>query len=165
MDKHLGLKISDEIYRCHKRTGIDKYLILSIYNQESQINYKAKNCLRGILESGALNEIMSIVKKNVGLVINDRELRADLRHIPLKVCFDLGIGQINVNTALSHPLCKDLGRLMTDYIYNINCSCDVLQGFKKRYEGKEEFWWTRYNANNKIKREIYRKLVMRYYTP
>jgi len=163
MDRNLGMDISNEIYHCHKKTGIDKYLILAIYNQESQINQDAKNCLKGILEQDALDEIVSIIKRNTGVVLDEQQLKEDLTHIPLKVCFDLGIGQINVNTALKHPQCEDLGRLITDYKYNITCSCNVLYSFKKMYSDKEETWWTRYNASNPVKREIYRKLVMRYY--
>lgn len=163
LDKDLAMSISDEIYKCHKRTGIDKFIMTAIYNQESSINYKAKNCLKGILENGALDEIIGIVKSNTHLLFNEKRLREDLTHIPLKVCFDLGIGQINVNTALRHPQCKDLQRLLTDHIYNISCSCEVLASFKKKYGKKEKNWWTRYNASNPEKREIYRQLVMRYY--
>lgn len=163
LDKPLAMSISNEIYKCHKKIGLDKYLMTAIYNQESSINYKAKNCLKGILENGALDEIVDIVKSNSGALLNENKLREDLTHIPLKVCFDLGIGQINVNTALKHANCTDLKRLLTDYSYNISCSCKVLEGFKKRYGHKEKLWWTRYNASNSVKREIYRKLVMQYY--
>jgi len=162
LNKKLAMSISDEIYKCHKRINVDKFIITAIYNQESSINYKAKNCLKGILHKSALDEIMSIVDKN-SITINEQKLRDDLTHIPLKVCFDLGIGQINVNTALRYKECTDLNRLITDYKYNISCSCKVLEGFKKRFGHKDKLWWTRYNANNPEKREIYRQLVIRYY--
>jgi len=163
LDKKLALSISDEIYKCHKRIGLDKYLITAIYNQESSMNYKAKNCLKGILEKGAMDEIISIIKTNSGILVDEMKLRSDLSNIPLKVCFDLGIGQINVNTALRYPQCADLKRLSTDYKYNIACSCKILEGFKSSLAHKDDLWWTKYNANNPIKREIYRQLVMRYY--
>ena len=163
LNKPLAMSISDEIYKCHKRIGVDKFLITAIYNQESSINYKAKNCLKGILEKGALDEIMNIVEKNVGMLLDRDKLKSELTNIPLKVCFDLGIGQINVNTAIRYPQCADLKRLTTDYKYNIACSCKILEGFKSRLAHKDELWWTKYNANNPVKREIYRQLVMRYY--
>ena len=163
INKKLAMSISDEIYRCHKRIGLDKFLITAIYNQESSMNYKAKNCLKGILDKGALDEIMTIVKKNTGPLMDKEKLRSELTNIPLKVCFDLGIGQINVNTALRYPQCADLKRLSTDYKYNIACSCKILEGFKSSLAHKDALWWTKYNANNPIKREIYRQLVMRYY--
>jgi len=162
LDKKLAMSISDEIYKCHKRIGVDKFIMTAIYNQESSINYKAKNCLKGILHKSALDEIMSIINKNA-VTLDEQKLRDDLTHIPFKVCFDLGIGQINVNTALRYKQCTDLKRLITDYKYNISCSCKVLEGFKKRFGHKDKLWWTRYNANNPVKREIYRQLVIRYY--
>ncbi len=163
LDKKLAKDISNEIYRCHKSIGIDKFLLTAIYNQESQINYKAKNCLKGILEKGALEEILDIVQSNMRRPINRDKLKQELKHIPFTVCFDLGIGQINVNTALRHEQCSDLKRLITDYKYNISCSCKVLESFKKAYGSKEDDWWTRYNAGNSEKREIYKQLVLRYY--
>jgi len=63
LDKKLALSISNEIYKCHRKIGLDKFLITAIYNQESSMNYKAKNCLKGILEKGALEEIIDIIKK------------------------------------------------------------------------------------------------------
>ena len=134
-----------------------------MYNQESQMNYKAKNCLKGILEKEALSEIISIIEKNSYNVVDKEDLKSKLNHIPFKVCFDLGIGQINIDTALRHSQCDDLKRLVTDYKYNISCSCKVLAGFKKRYGHKEKYWWTRYNASTPHKRDIYRNLVMRFY--
>jgi len=162
LDKPLAMSISNEIYKCHKKIGLDKYIMTAIYNQESSINYKAKNCLKGILAKSAVDEIVSIIGKN-SVIIDEQKLRDELTHIPFKVCFDLGIGQINVNTALRFAQCTDLKRLITDYKYNISCSCKVLEGFKKRFSHKDKLWWTRYNANNPVKREIYRQLVIRYY--
>ena len=162
INKKLGMSISNAIHQCHKRIGFDKFILVSMYNQESSINYKAKNCLKGILENDALDEILRIVQLNADNV-DHTKLRGELTNIPLRVCFDLGIGQINVNTALRHTQCSDLKRLITDYKYNISCSCKVLEDFQKRYAHKDAYWWTRYNASSPVKREIYRQLVMRYY--
>jgi len=163
LDKTLAMMISNEILKCHKRIGVDKYLLAAIYNQESQINYKAQNCLKSILKPEAIDKLIHIFKKDVGFIVNEDKLRNSLSYLPLKTCFDLGIGQINVATALKLDVCSDLKRLHTDYEYNIRCSCRVLESFKKGYKHKENFWWTRYNASNSIKRERYRLMVMRYY--
>ena len=163
LNKKIAYKISNEIHMCHSRIGIDKFLLTAIYNQESQINYKAKNSLKGIFNKSSLESILKIIRKNISFPFNEKRLKEDLTHVPFKVCFDLGIGQININTALRYRQCSDLNRLTSDYKYNISCSCAILQDFKRRYSHKEKEWWTRYNARDPEKREIYRQLVMRYY--
>ena len=164
LDKSLAMSISNEIYRCHKKIGLDKYLLVAMYNQESRINYRAKNCQKGILEKEALDKIVSLLNLNENNVFfNVEKLRKELKQIPLKMCFDLGLSQINVNTALKYEICDDLERLVTDYQYNISCSCKVLEGIQRRYALRDEFWWTRYNASSPKKREIYKQLVMEFY--
>lgn len=166
IDRQLAKSISDEIYTCHKKIGIDKFLLTAIYNQESELSNKAKNCLKGVIEEKALDEIVSVIESNTKFkkyTLDVANLKKDLNNLPLTVCLDLGIGQINVNTALKQEHCSDLKRLVTDFRYNISCSCKVLDSFKKGYSKSEEDWWTRYNSSNPDKRDLYKKLVMRFY--
>jgi hypothetical protein len=77
-----------------------------------------------------------------------------------KVCSDFGIGHIYYKTANSYGF--DVGSLTTDLEYSINAAAQVLAGFKKRYEARENDWWTRYNARSKTKRLIYKRMVERF---
>lgn len=139
----LAKEISSEIQSCSKRIDLDGLILLAIYNQESKLNNSAKNCIRGVIDNTDINK-----KEN---------------NTPVMVCLHLGMGQINVTTAINIKHCSDLGRLTKDLKYNLDCSCEILDGFKKMYGKTEKDWWTRYNSSNREKRNSYKKLIMRFY--
>lgn len=74
---------------------------------------------------------------------------------------DMCMMQINDKTAKAFGF--DQERLMTDLEYCIEAGALVLKDFKRMYSGKDQEWWTRYNASNPEKRTIYRNLVAQYF--
>ncbi len=73
---------------------------------------------------------------------------------------DYGIAQINHKTIQAYNFNKEL--LLTDLQYSIKAGAIVLSDFKRMYSHKEEFWWSRYNSSNPVKREQYKQFVLRY---
>ena len=77
-----------------------------------------------------------------------------------RVGCDYGLSQIWEVTARSYGFDTDL--LQTDLHYSVGAGFIVMYDIKKRWQKKEAYWWTRYNASNKKKRLKYRKLVQRF---
>jgi soluble lytic murein transglycosylase-like protein len=75
-------------------------------------------------------------------------------------CHDYGISQINIKNIEYYGF--DIEKLLTDTHYSIEAGAIILSYFKNRYSKKDKYWWTRYNAGNKVKRKIYRKKVSRF---
>lgn len=161
MNRIVAMKISNSIHACHKRIGVDKYLLVAILNQESKISNNNNNCSSAVLDNRSIDLIFNMILK-YALILNIEKMRKDLSVIMIGACFDFGIGQINIKTTKRFKNCSNVSRLQTDLRYNINCSCSVLEDIKERYEHKEEYWWLRYNSNNRIKQRIYKELVERY---
>lgn len=78
-----------------------------------------------------------------------------------KVSCDICMMQINDRTAAAFGF--DEARLRTDLEYCVEAGVLVLKDFKRMYGSKEDEWWTRYNASNPEKREIYLAKVSRYF--
>lgn len=77
------------------------------------------------------------------------------------VVVDLGIGQINHKTVVNFKF--DQNKLMSDLNYSVEAAAIVLADFKRMYGKKEIEYWTRYNASDKDKRQVYKNLVARYF--
>lgn len=133
INKQLAFQISNKISKYSRKYGLDAKLFVAIIRQESNFKLDAKGCVEG--------------------------LNVDFEEI--RVCNDFGMIQLNYRTAKLYGF--DIQRTMIDLDYSIFVGMKILYDFKVRYAKKEEFWWTRYNAKDEIKRELYRKLVMRYY--
>lgn len=73
---------------------------------------------------------------------------------------DYGIGQINHKTIKAFNF--DKNRLLVDLDYSVEAAVIVLADFKRMYGRKEVDYWTRYNASNPQKREVYKQLVVRF---
>jgi soluble lytic murein transglycosylase-like protein len=73
---------------------------------------------------------------------------------------DYGIGQINKKTIKNFKF--DQTRILTDVEYSVEAAAIVLADFKRMYGKREAQYWTRYNASDKTKRQVYGKLVARY---
>lgn len=76
------------------------------------------------------------------------------------VAVDYGIGQINHRTIKNFKF--DQKKLLSDLNYSVEASAIVLADFKRMYGHKEDEYWTRYNASNPEKRQVYKTLVARY---
>ena len=73
---------------------------------------------------------------------------------------DYGIAQINHKTVEAFGFDKE--KLLTDLEYSVKAGAIVLSDIKKRYGHREVDYWTRYNSSKPSKREVYKKLVMRF---
>ncbi len=133
-----AMDLSNVIYKVTKKYDISSNILTAIFAQESAYNIGAENCMTG-LEKSALKEG---------------------KMVETTVCFDFGIGQINWKNVKNRKW--DIVRLMSDYDYSVESAAIVLSEFKNRFKKWDETYWTRYNARNTIKRELYRKLVERY---
>jgi hypothetical protein len=165
IDKKYAMKLSNVIYRAVKKHHIPPRVFVAILAQESSYNLEAKGCHYGFREEtpqeiysrcGAIN--LSSNNPIMGRCIANARLNPVM--VKSKVCSDFGIGQIYYKTANSYGF--DVGSLTTDLEYSINAAAQVLAGFKKRYEARENDWWTRYNARSKTKRLIYKRMVERF---
>lgn len=76
-------------------------------------------------------------------------------------CADFGMSQINIQNIKTRKL--DIKKLTSDIHYSIEAGAVILSEFKKMYEVREKFWWTRYNSSNEEKREEYKRKVLRFY--
>ena len=72
---------------------------------------------------------------------------------------DFGIGQITLRTA--KHFCPNIKRLLTDLKYSVGCAAKVLSDFKKRYEKREKYYWTRYHSSSSIRRRDYKQRIKR----
>jgi len=161
LDKDYALSVSNAIYKCHKDTGIDKYLLVAIYNLESNLDYKQKNCKKSILDDSVIDRIVSFTK---GKPSESKKLRKHLKNMVVKACLDLGLGQINVGTAEKYEECSDFNKLKNDWRYNLACSCSILSKLKDDFGELEPYtFWSRYNTYNPVKRLAYEELVLVYY--
>lgn len=134
INKGYALHLSNIIHKYSKNYKLDSRLFTAILRQESAFKLNAKNCLTGIQEK---------------------------THKKIKVCFDYGISQINYKTAEAHNF--DLKRLTKDLDYSVKAGAIILSDMKRRYGKRELNWWTRYNSSSKTHREIYGKLVKRFF--
>jgi len=159
INKTYALQISNLIHNAAKRYDIPSDLYTAILMQESRYALKAKGCHKGLRK-------LSEIEKEYFLNKCAEEMDIDIckEEIPIliedKVCADFGMSQIHYQTIKRYSI--DFNRLTTDVKYSIEAGAKVLSDFKKRYGHKEKDWWTRYNANNNIKRDIYKQLVERF---
>ena len=127
------MEVSNIIYKVSRKHRIPANIYTAILMQESSYKKGARGCHSGL----------------------DKETGEEVT-----ICADFGISMINYKTAKLYNF--DLQKIMNDLEYGIEAGAIVLSGFKKRYSRREKDYWTRYNANNKTKRLIYKKLVERF---
>lgn len=138
LDSKYAMKLSNVIYKMHKKHNIPRDVFTAILRQESGYSLEARGCHWGIPVGGTE---------------------------AVKTCADFGIAQINWKTAERYGF--DLNKLTTDLEYSVEAGAIVLRDFMKRFKKKDLNWWTRYNCGNRGKTTrdtcvIYRKLVGRY---
>jgi len=144
IDKKYAMKLSNIIYRMHRKYHIPTRVFTAILRQESGYSLTAKGCHSGLYEHKFENGV---------------------RLVEERVCTDFGISQIYYKTSNRHNF--DIFRLTEDLEYSVEAGAIVLAGFMKRYEAKDNDWWVRYNCGNRgtTKRDtcqIYKQLVERY---
>lgn len=139
LDKDLAFKYSNIIARFSKLYRIDPFLVVSISRQESHLN---------------LGTVRKIEEDDI--VYDEREKR----FIKIVEITDFCMMQIHKSNVINKKL--DVERLLTEPEYCIHEGFKVLRDFKY-LKNKDPNWWTRYNAVDSYKREIYRLKVMKHY--
>ena len=143
VNKRYAMRVSNVIYKMARRYNLDQRLFTAILAQESTYRVGAKNCARGILAKGS------------------RLLKVKSKYINGRVCFDFGIGQINISTVEDFGF--DIHKLLTDLHYSVEASAIILREKRRMHSKKDkEWWWSRYNAGNKRKRKVYQDNVGRF---
>ncbi len=77
-----------------------------------------------------------------------------------KIHCDFCMMQINDRTIKRYGF--DQHTLMTNTAYCVEAGATVLADMRRMYGKRDKEWWTRYNANDKEMRVIYRDLVNRW---
>ena len=159
INQKYAMKLSDIIYKMHRKYHIPSRIFTAILMQESHYTLKTNGCHKGL------------ILPKCDELKGPESIRAKCRMKPnefveeVKVCSDFGIAQIYYRTA--RKLDMDISKLTTDLEYSVEAGAIVLAGFMKRYEAKDNDWWVRYNCSTRstTKRDtcqIYKKLVNRY---
>jgi len=146
IEKKYAMELSNIIHKATVKYHISPRIFTAILMQESSYRLEAKGCHKGIRKRSVKEIMVEIYPPPIAEEI--------------EICSDFGIGQIYYKTAKSFGF--DIYSLTTDLEYSIDAAAQVLSDFRKRYEARELYYWTRYNASSKIKRRIYKELVQRY---
>lgn len=141
LNNEYSMKLSNIIYKMHKKYNIPKKIFTAILMQESGYSLKAKGCHKGLY----------LDKSNI--------------YQEKKVCTDFGISQIYYKTAEKFNF--NIKKLNEDLKYSVEAGAIVLYNFMKKFRKKDPDWFTRYNCGTKstTKRDtcqIYKRLVERY---
>lgn len=147
LDPIYVLKLSAIINQQSKLYNINPILDLGILNQESGL----KNVIRTVQITKYDKKCTTNKKgkkscKNIKVII-----REDV---------DIGIGQINTNTANSYGLSID--RLKTDIEYNLKAHFKILEDKIEMCSALGRVAWSCYNSNSPINRAAYEKAVSRF---
>lgn len=158
IDKKHAMKVSNIVYKMHKKYHIPSRIFTAILMQESEYSLSAKNCQSGLVlpvcENLEPNSIVIKCNRYPNLFLTEK-----------KVCTDFGISQIYYKTAKRWEF--DINKLTNDLEYSVEAGAKVLHDIMERFEAKDNDWWTRYNCGFRgtTKRktcQIYKKLVTRY---
>lgn len=157
IDKEYAMKLSNLIYKMHKKYHIPSRIFTAILMQESGYSLKAKNCHKGIRNKteGEIQWELHTTRRTLGILTTTES----------KVCTDFGISQIYYKTAKGWGF--DVERLTNDLEYSVEAGAKVLHDMMGRFEARDSDWYVRYNCGFRgtTKRDtcrIYKKLVERY---
>jgi len=172
IDSDYAMKLSNIIYKMHKKYHIPSRIFTAILMQESGYSLGAKGCHKGIQQPSkkyieTANNICQVGKVGVP----EANIKGCLKNFPqmgnieTKVCTDFGISQIYYKTAKGWGF--DISRLTTDLEYSVEAGAKVLHDIMERFEAKDNDYWVRYNCGfrSTTKRDtcqIYKKMVQRY---
>lgn len=138
--KKVAYNYSNIIAKFSKKYKIDPFLVVSISRQESHINLSTTRELRD-------NSIIFDEKEN--------------RFIKIVEVTDFCMMQIHKGNVINKNL--DVEKLLSDPEYCIHEGIKILSYFKYLKETDKD-WWTRYNALDPEKREVYKSKVMHHYS-
>lgn len=137
INKKYAMKLSNLIYKMHKKYHIPSRIFTAILMQESGYSLGAKGKYCGLTSEGVKNCIYT----------------------------DFGISQIHWKTAELWGF--DVAKLTTNLEYSVEAGAKVLHDVQERFEAKDSDWYLRYNCGFRggTKRDtcqIYKKLIDRY---
>jgi hypothetical protein len=158
INKEYAMKLSNLIYKMHKKYHIPSRIFTAILMQESGYSLKARNCHKGIRKKteGEIQwEFYTNKKTSLGIPV----------YTESKVCTDFGISQIYHDTAKRWGF--DIHALTTDLEYSVEAGARVLHDIMERFEARDINWYVRYNcgfrgSTSRDTCQIYKKLVDRY---
>lgn len=150
LNKQEAMELSNVVHKVSRKYRLPTRVFVGILAQESGYQLEAKGCHKGLVKQEVDTHTREPMTE-----------KPEIYYKEVKVCADFGIGQIYYQTAESFNF--DLHKLTTDLEYSVEAAAIVLADFHKRYSAREVDWWTRYNARSKIKRQIYKQLVERYF--
>lgn len=133
LSKQYSMSLARTILAQSKKHKVSAKILTAMLMQESSYNISAKG-----------------LKCGISITTGEKDC----------VAVDYGIGQINHKTIKSFKF--DEKKLLSNLDYSVEASAIVLADFKRMYGHKEDEYWTRYNASNSEKRQVYKTLVARY---
>ena len=138
IDKTYAMRLSNIVYKMHRKYHIPSRIFTAILRQESGYSLAAKGKKCGLTKEG---------KKEC-------------------VFTDFGISQIHYRTAELWKF--DIKRLTEDLEYSVEAGAIILHDIMERFEAGDINYWTRYNCGfrGNTKRDtcqIYKGLVRRYF--
>lgn len=131
IDKSYAMKLSNLIHKYSRLYKIPADIYTAILMQESRYVLGAKNCKRGI-RFKTPDELKTDMDKDESKFSTKRITP----YVKSKVCSDLGIAQIRLETAESYNF--DVNKLLTDLEYSVNAGAKVFKWFVKTYPTIEE---------------------------
>lgn len=172
IEKKYAMKLSNLIYKMHKKHHIPTRIFTAILMQESGYSLKARGCHSGLYIDNQymdeeLQKCLNPTKEKTNKKTYDAEICLNKinPYREKKICTDFGIGQIYYKTAKRFGI--DINKLNKDLEYSVEAGAIVLKNFMEKFEAKDNDWWVRYNCGTKgtTQRDtcrIYKKLVERY---
>jgi hypothetical protein len=169
LENEYAMKLSNIIYKMHKKYKIPVRIFTAILMQESSYDLSAKGCNKGLYKDSKYFDVQ--IQKCLNPITEDDIKNAEkcLQNInpykEKKICSDFGISQIYYKTAKRFGF--NIFKLNSDLEYSVEAGAIVLNDFMKKYKNKDVDWWVRYNCGvrGNTKRDtclIYKKLVQRY---
>lgn len=176
INKKYAMRLSNIIYKMHRKYHIPSRVFTAILMQESRYKLNAKGCHSGYRKETQTEQMSRCLHKSNKdkyiLVLDkdkyaflDRCLADKVKLIESRICTDFGITQIYYKTAKRWKF--DINKLTTDLEYSVEAGAKVLHDIMERFEAKDNDYWVRYNCGfrSTTKRDtcqIYKKLVKRY---
>lgn len=164
IDKKYAMKLSNIIYKMHRKYHIPSRIFAAILMQESGYTLKINGCHKGLMrkmtEEEARNKCHTFNVEKFSKCFVD-----NTKYVEVKICSDFGISQIYFKTAERFGI--NIYKLTTDLEYSVEAGAKVLANFMEKYEARDNDWWTRYNCGTRGSTDrdtcqVYKQLVERY---
>jgi hypothetical protein len=163
INKKYAMKLSNVIYKMHRKYHIPSRIFTAILMQESGYSLEAKGCHSGLaVDDFKLKTCLDLALKKK-TVYSQCAMSVDV--VETKVCTDFGITQIYYKTAKRWKF--NINKLTENLEYSVEAGAIVLHDIMERFEAEDVNYWVRYNCGFRgtTKRDtcqIYKKLVERY---